>query len=444
MGTLSNPLPPKLSQDIIVPMDHTNYNALLQQMYPQQIQHPASFNPASSDFHQNRNYQHTLPDLYPTYDAVATQNYPLYNTPPLPHHTANNGYYNNSNYYAAQNNYGALPKSAEIYNAHTMHSNYYERYSPYDSFARRERDSAEVTPSRTSPGSASKTNSVSPENMKVDYLQRCDGTIISPMADPLTVAAIKSKLNNDDNLDAFTAGDDALFGNNMVTLISVNWTTNIPFATIRMHASNRMHHVPLMDLNHINHKREPQQVIKQHSNRYRINNINTVTAVPTIAETTIIRRNPKLSDETLMKLPHLRKHREYIRTIDVNMGPKDYNSFRVSVNSKNANSEDIEIGSGPQQNINNGRTANIQNLNAKNVGNLNASNNLNANLNRKKNKRMSVCEKGDLFKTELCENWVKKGHCTYGKKCHFAHGRDDIRTRWRIENYITHSFIFLS
>merc|ERR1712154_509015 len=80
---------------------------------------------------------------------------------------------------------------------------------------------------------------------------------------------------------------------------------------------------------------------------------------------TVIRRNPKLSDETLMKLPHLRKHREYIRTIDVNMGPKDYNSFRVSVNSKNANSEDIEIGSGPQQNINNGRTANIQNLNAK-------------------------------------------------------------------------------
>ncbi len=22
---------------------------------------------------------------------------------------------------------------------------------------------------------------------------------------------------------------------------------------------------------------------------------------------------------------------------------------------------------------------------------------------------MSACEKGDLFKTELCENWVKKG-----------------------------------
>merc|ERR1712244_37774 len=140
---------------------------------------------------------------------------------------------------------------------------------------------------------------------------------------------------------------------------------------------------------------------------------------------TVIRRNPKLSDETLMKLPHLRKHREYIRTIDVNMGPKDYNSYRVSVNSKDNDDTD-----------NNGRTANIQNLSAK--GNLNRnSGNLNANLNRKKNKRMSACEKGDLFKTELCENWVKKGHCTYGKKCHFAHGRDDIRTRWRIENYKT-------
>jgi len=38
---------------------------------------------------------------------------------------------------------------------------------------------------------------------------------------------------------------------------------------------------------------------------------------------------------------------------------------------------------------------------------------------------------------ELCENWVSRGHCTYGKKCHFAHGRDDIRNRWRIENYKT-------
>jgi len=81
----------------------------------------------------------------------------------------------------------------------------------------------------------------------------------------------------------------------------------------------------------------------------------------------------------------------------------------------------------------NGRTANIQNLSAKPRPD-GATERMSV---RKRAKRMSACEKGDLFKTELCENWVKKGHCTYGKKCHFAHGREDIRTRWRIENYKT-------
>eukprot|EP01084_Bolivina_argentea_P159807 278316_1 len=105
------------------------------------------------------------------------------------------------------------------------------------------------------------------------------------------------------------------------------------------------------------------------------------------------------------------------------MGPKDYNSYRVSVNSKQNNSGDADEGNNnnnnnasDSNNISCGRTANIQNLNAKN-SNINLNANLNAN-NKRKNKRMSACEKGDLFKTELCENWVKKGHCTYGKKCY--------------------------
>lgn len=31
------------------------------------------------------------------------------------------------------------------------------------------------------------------------------------------------------------------------------------------------------------------------------------------------------------------------------------------------------------------------------------------------------------FKTKLCENWSKTGNCTYGSRCHFAHGEDELR-----------------
>eukprot|EP01017_Pseudomicrothorax_dubius_P015883 TRINITY_DN1812_c0_g1_i3.p1 TRINITY_DN1812_c0_g1~~TRINITY_DN1812_c0_g1_i3.p1 ORF type:complete len:215 (+),score=21.13 TRINITY_DN1812_c0_g1_i3:102-746(+) len=33
------------------------------------------------------------------------------------------------------------------------------------------------------------------------------------------------------------------------------------------------------------------------------------------------------------------------------------------------------------------------------------------------------------FKTELCKNWDEKGYCNYGKKCKFAHGKDDLITK---------------
>eukprot|EP01083_Nonionella_stella_P289419 984848_1 len=55
----------------------------------------------------------------------------------------------------------------------------------------------------------------------------------------------------DEEADALTAGDDAFFGNNIITIIKVNWSSNIPFATVRMHVSNRIHYVPWMDLAHI-------------------------------------------------------------------------------------------------------------------------------------------------------------------------------------------------
>lgn len=30
------------------------------------------------------------------------------------------------------------------------------------------------------------------------------------------------------------------------------------------------------------------------------------------------------------------------------------------------------------------------------------------------------------YKTELCKNWMELGKCNYGKKCKFAHGRDEL------------------
>lgn len=30
------------------------------------------------------------------------------------------------------------------------------------------------------------------------------------------------------------------------------------------------------------------------------------------------------------------------------------------------------------------------------------------------------------FKTELCKNWVETGRCNYGRKCKFAHGKQEL------------------
>jgi hypothetical protein len=46
-------------------------------------------------------------------------------------------------------------------------------------------------------------------------------------------------------------------------------------------------------------------------------------------------------------------------------------------------------------------------------------------------------DKTALYKTELCTNWMLTGSCTYGNKCHFAHGVEDLKPRMRVENYKT-------
>jgi len=43
----------------------------------------------------------------------------------------------------------------------------------------------------------------------------------------------------------------------------------------------------------------------------------------------------------------------------------------------------------------------------------------------------------ELYKTEICLNWLRTRNCSYGNKCHYAHGVADLRTRQRIETYKT-------
>lgn len=57
--------------------------------------------------------------------------------------------------------------------------------------------------------------------------------------------------------------------------------------------------------------------------------------------------------------------------------------------------------------------------------------------NRLSFRRQDKYDKTSLFKTELCTNWMLTNSCTYGNKCHFAHGVEDLKPRMRVENYKT-------
>lgn len=43
----------------------------------------------------------------------------------------------------------------------------------------------------------------------------------------------------------------------------------------------------------------------------------------------------------------------------------------------------------------------------------------------------------DLYKTEICQNWLRTKNCSYGNKCHYAHGKADMRARKRIQTFKT-------
>ncbi len=40
--------------------------------------------------------------------------------------------------------------------------------------------------------------------------------------------------------------------------------------------------------------------------------------------------------------------------------------------------------------------------------------------------RAKNAEVDEKYKTELCKNWMQYGKCSYGHKCRFAHGKDDL------------------
>ncbi|KAK9705356.1 hypothetical protein RND81_07G050800 [Saponaria officinalis] len=40
----------------------------------------------------------------------------------------------------------------------------------------------------------------------------------------------------------------------------------------------------------------------------------------------------------------------------------------------------------------------------------------------------SLSSSGSLYKTELCKSWEDSGYCSYGCKCQFAHGQEELRS----------------
>jgi hypothetical protein len=46
-------------------------------------------------------------------------------------------------------------------------------------------------------------------------------------------------------------------------------------------------------------------------------------------------------------------------------------------------------------------------------------------LNKQKKKPVDTAK----YKTEMCRNWIESGSCNYGRKCNFAHGKEDLQQK---------------
>jgi hypothetical protein len=42
---------------------------------------------------------------------------------------------------------------------------------------------------------------------------------------------------------------------------------------------------------------------------------------------------------------------------------------------------------------------------------------------------MNNMQKNSKYKTEMCKNWIETGHCNYGAKCRFAHGKNELMNK---------------
>jgi len=222
------------------------------------------------------------------------------------------------------------------------------------------------------------------------------------------------------------------------TILSLDWDQTPPQAEVRIQSSDVTIKIPLSYLI----LPQKQSSINDSISDYYCTFNNKMENVTKEQKR---RKNhfQRLSEETLMKLPHLRKHREHIKSIDIGSGPRNYNAFReilnLNDNQKQTNFSDHNDGDNgendnPNDNEHRQEKRRSVTTHQKDSTNKDEINSQDENYHSQK-KKGSFHEKSDLFKTELCENWTSKGNCSYGRKCHFAHGFGDMRFRLRVTNY---------
>lgn len=42
---------------------------------------------------------------------------------------------------------------------------------------------------------------------------------------------------------------------------------------------------------------------------------------------------------------------------------------------------------------------------------------------------MAMAKSDPRWRTTMCRHWNQDGYCSYGNRCHFAHGEHELRVR---------------
>ncbi|ETO26250.1 hypothetical protein RFI_10885 [Reticulomyxa filosa] len=294
----------------------------------------------------------------------------------------------------------------------------------------------------------------------------------------ITQRTSQTETTLEDTHEVIAIDDEVLYEKQSATVVSLDWNCNPPQVEVRLHSNNLLLKIPVSSLTP---SQQSQFLVADSPSKETSSSFDhkkfcfVLTDNEEVKEYHKQRKNhfQRLSEETMMKLPHLRKHKEYIKTIDIGNGPRDYNAFREILNAEENKSQDHDKDTkhNDHHHDSNSNSNGNGNNNSSGSNKVNTStacsnsspshfqtathktagagvghkeksskdhNSSNDEGRRSHNKRKGYCqEKSDLYKTELCENWVSKGHCTYGRKCHFAHGHEDIRYRIRVANYKT-------